>query len=133
MSKVIDFFVDEDNLVQFEVIDNVEDFYEKTEYMWGVYSELNDYVVEKGDEVICDGFDDFDDYGEMDLDEEENVKFEEGKKFINEFLRKNEGYMLLSYSVEYDRSWLVITKEDWNKVNDYCDKRCEEEDEEFSD
>ena len=111
MSKIIDFSVDEDNMIvvnEYDGFGNV--FCKKMKFFCGVF--CDEYGCSEVEDIVCEGgFE----------EEEDEKKFKEEKEKIMKFVSENENYMIMKYSVECDESWLVIEKNDWNLFKCFCE------------
>ena len=112
MSKIIDFSVDEDNMIvvnEYDGFGNV--FCKKMKFFCGVF--CDGYGCSEVEDIVCEGgFE----------EEEDEKKFEEEKEKIMKFVSENENYMIMKYSIECDESWSVIEKNDWNLFKCFCEK-----------
>lgn len=112
MKNVFVFGINEDSLVFNNEYESFETFFEKEgrEYC-GLF--LNEFMISEEKSVIIDN--ELFDYegGEEELEKFENVSIK-----YNTFLKENGDYILVSFSLEYDNSWILISKNDYEKLLD---------------
>ena len=119
-NKVVDLFIDEDGIVGYGEYD-LEGFKEKSKYWLGVFGdkygvcEVECVEVDENIEMCFD----------YDGGEEEKEKFLKLSEKLMEM--KGEGDVLLFYGVEYDSSWCLMGRDDWEKFRGECEKYVEEE------
>ncbi len=127
MSKVYSFGVDEDSSFFGEVFGSVGEFYKK------VGSRFSNVFLDVGEENSCfvvrDGVEDYDGGIDLDglmesLDWDSNGKseFKKLKKFVRELEKEIEGssVVVLSYYVGVDNSWVVLEKNDYDRLLVLC-------------
>ena len=127
MNKVFSFGVDEDSSFFSDEFSSVEEFFEK------VGSKFSNVFLDVGEENSCfvvrDGVEDYD--GGIDLDGMmESLDWDNGgksefkklKKFVREVESEIEGgsVVVLSYYVGVDNSWLVMNKNDYDRLLVLC-------------
>jgi hypothetical protein len=128
MNKVFVFGVDEDSLVFDIEYDSLDAYFkDHGEHYCGIF--LDEYII---DEVQSVTFDDdtkveiFDfDGGDIELEKFENLAIK-----YNTFLKENSEYILVSFGIEYDSSWLLIDKNDYNELLKMAKKLAELENKE---
>lgn len=108
--KVYNFGCDEDCFVFDDVYDNIDDFYIKVGSVVGDNILSDDSIDEDEVDIISykDSFDSSDEY----------KKFVEVCMKYNDIKKLNNDSVLISYYVEYDSSWLLLSKDDYNKLKD---------------
>ena len=112
MNKVFDIVIDEDGIFNVNEFNNVEEFNDKLGFIVGrVFSSEFNYDIEK--DIVVESVEDMFEY---DGGEVEYNKFKEYVEKINEFVSNNNDYIIVSYSVEYDVSFLVIKKVDFDNL-----------------
>ena len=127
MNKVFSFGVDEDSSFFSDVFGSVEEFFEK------VGSKFSNVFLDVGEENSCfvvrDGVEDYDGGIDLDgmmesLDWDSNGKseFKKLKKFVREVESEIEGgsVVVLSYYVGVDNSWLVLDKNNYDRLLVLC-------------
>ena len=112
MNKIIDIVVDEDGIFSVNEFNNIEEFNDKLGFIVGrVFSSEFNYDIEN--DIVVESVEDLFEY---DGGEVEYNKFKDYVKKINEFVSNNNDYIIVSYSLEYDVSFLVIKKVDFDKL-----------------
>lgn len=110
--SVFSFGVDEDSLVFDIKFDTIESFFENTgKHFCGIF--LDKYSTELEESVYVEDKDELFDY---DGGEVESAKFDEMCEKYSAFLETNSEYVLVSFSVEYDTSWLLLKRADYDQL-----------------
>lgn len=122
--NVYSFGVDEDSLVFDEEFGSLELYFEERgKYFCGIF--ISEWDVEEVKSVSVDDFVECFDY---DGGEEESVKFKEVVEKYNKMVGVD-GYILVSFGVEYDNSWLLLSNEDWELLKKMSKEVVEKEEE----
>lgn len=110
--SVFSFGVDEDSLVFDIKCDTIESFFENYGvHFCGIF--LDEYMCELVESVYVENKVELFDY---DGGEVESAKFDKMCEKYNAFLKNNSEYVLVSFSVEYDTSWLLLKRADYDQL-----------------
>lgn len=114
MNKIIDILIDEDGIFNVNEFNSVEEFSDKLGYIVDrIFNNEFNYEIEK--DIVVESVEDLFEY---DGGEVEYNKFKDYVKKINEFVSNNNDYIVVIYSLEYDVSFLVINKDDFEKFKE---------------
>ena len=124
--KIVDFGIDEDCLVFSNEYKDIDECFENVK-------DFSGYFINECESGLIDSIDEkeFIEYFENDSGEIEKVKFKVMVDEINEFLKNNSDYVLVSFCVEYDNSFLLISSDDWNELKSRSEKYINELEEEY--
>ena len=111
MSKVVDFCIDEDGVVNVEEFNNVKEWENKFEI-------LNEMVFKRMDFRIVEDFDVEKDLECFNYDggEVEKEKYNKVVNEMREYVKNNENVSIVSFSLEYDISYLILGEEDFGRL-----------------
>lgn len=123
--NVYSFGIDEDSRVFDESFSSLELYFkERGKYFCGIFISEWDCSV---DESVKE--EDFVECFDYDGGVEESVKFKEVVEKYNKIVGVD-GYILVSFGVEYDNSWLLLSNEDWEELKKISKEVVEKEEEE---
>ena len=116
-TKVFSFGVDEDSLTFETEYDSLESYFENEGINYCGYF-LDKYNAESVESVKVDLQYELFDYEDGEI---ESAKFDAMVAKYDSFLKNNSDYVLICYCIEYDISWLLMSKVDYAKFLELCE------------
>lgn len=116
-TKVFSFGVDEDSLTFETEFDSLESYFKVEGIRYCGYF-LDKYNTEVVNNVTVQDKEELFDYDEGEL---ELAKFDEMVAKYDSFLKNNSDYVLINYCIEYDISWVLMSKVDYAKFLELCE------------
>jgi len=116
MKKVNEIVIDEDGVFGVNEYDNVNGWYnELGEHFGFIFSNEMNYEFIKNIEIENSEY-----MFEYEGGDVEYNKFKLFCEKVNEFVKNNNNFIIVSYSIEYDVSYLIVEKNEFNKLIEMC-------------